>query len=49
MKTEKTFNPHKEGLITRRKGFLARATYSPVTMKLGKINSRSKADTKNTN
>lgn len=48
MKTEKTFNPHKEGLITRRKGFLAGATYSPVTMKLGKINSRSKAGTKNT-
>ena len=48
VKTQKTSSPPEEALLTGRKGTFASATHSPVAIQLGKIDSRSKADTENT-
>ena len=47
-KNQKTSSPPEEALLMGRKGTLARATHSPVTIQVGKIDSRRKADTENT-
>ena len=47
-KNQKTSSPPEEALLMGRKGALARATHSPVTIQVGKIDLRRKADTENT-
>ena len=47
-KTKKISSAPEEALLTRKKRKLAKATHFPVAIKLDNINSRSKADTKNT-
>ena len=48
VKTQKTSSLPEEALLTGRKGALARATHSLVAIEMGKVASRSKAGTKNT-
>ena len=46
-KTRKTSRPPEKALLTGRKGNLTWATHCPVTIQMGRIDSRNKADTKN--
>ena len=49
VKTQNTPRPPEEPLLTGRKGTLARATHSPVAIRLGKTDTVTKADNENTN